>query len=134
MTLTIGIFAGHNWDVPQGEPYAIIDEVIKNFEAENPGVQVKCVSGIKKEDYSEGLAEQFIDGAEPDVFFVLAEDFNLYASIGALMNLESLMASEENFSADVYYPAAFIDHASMRGRVYSYLLLSNRCLVQVKIF
>ena len=53
MTLTIGIFAGNNWDVPQGEPYAIIDEVIKNFEAENPCVHVKYVIGIKKEDYSD---------------------------------------------------------------------------------
>ena len=107
VTLTIGIFAGNNWDVPQGEPYAIIDEVIKNFEAENPNVRVKYVSGIKKEDYSEWLAEQFIDGNEPDIFFVLADDFNLYASIGALMNLEDFIADDENFSADVYYPAAF---------------------------
>lgn len=107
VTLTIGIFAGNNWDVPQGEPYAIIDEVIKNFESENPGVKVKYVSGIKKEDYSEWLAEQFIAGNEPDVFFVLADDFNLYASIGALMDLESFIEADENFSADVYYPAAF---------------------------
>jgi len=105
--LTIGIFAGNNWDVPQGEPYAIIDEVIKNFEAENPGVRVKYVSGIKREDYSEWLAEQFISGDEPDIFFVLANDFNLYASIGGLMNLNGLIATDKNFSADVYYPAAF---------------------------
>ena len=105
--LTIGIFAGNNWDVPQGEPYAIIDEVISEFESENPGVKVKYVSGIKKEDYSEWLAEQFIAGNEPDVFFVLADDFNLYASMGALMNLEDFMTADENFSADVYYPAAF---------------------------
>ena len=106
-TLTVGIFAGSNWNVPQGETYAIIDEVIKNFEAENPNVKIKYVSGIKKEDYSEWLAEQFIAGDEPDVFFVLADDFNMYASIGALMNLESLIADDENFSADVYYPSAF---------------------------
>ena len=106
-TLTVGIFAGSNWNVPQGETYAIIDEVIKSFEQENPGVKVKYVSGIKKEDYSEWLAEQFIAGEEPDIFFVLAEDFNLYASIGALMNLESFITTDENFSADVYYPSAF---------------------------
>ncbi len=107
VTLTIGIFAGSNWNVPQGEPYAIIDEVIKNFETENPSVKVKYVSGIEKEDYSEWLAEKFIAGDEPDVFFILAEDFNLYASIGALMNLEELIADDKNFSVDVYYPSAF---------------------------
>lgn len=106
-TLTIGIFAGNNWDVPQGEPYAIIDAVIKEFEAENPGAKVKYVSGIKKEDYSEWLAEQFIDGNEPDVFFILAEDFNLYASMGGLMNLNGFIACDKDFSAGVYYPAAF---------------------------
>lgn len=106
-TLTIGMFAGNNWDVPQGEPYAIIDAVIEEFEAENPGIKVKYVSGIKKEDYSEWLAEQFIDGAEPDVFFILAEDFNLYATIGGLMNLNGLIVRDEDFSTEVYYPSAF---------------------------
>lgn len=62
--LHLGIFAGSNWDVPQGETYAIIDEAIKDFLAENPGVQVKYVSGIKREDYSEWLAEKFIEGDE----------------------------------------------------------------------
>lgn len=37
----------------------------------------------------------------------MTEDFNLYASIGALMNLENFMAIDKNFSAEVYYPAAF---------------------------
>ncbi|MBR4904926.1 MAG: extracellular solute-binding protein [Selenomonadaceae bacterium] len=105
-TLTLGIFVNH-WDVPQGEPYAVVDEIIKDFEAENPGVKIKYVSGIKKEDYSEWLAEQFLNGAEPDVFLILAEDFNLYASIGALMKLNGFMADDKNFLAEVYYPAAF---------------------------
>ena len=105
--LMVGIFAGNNWDVPQGEPYAIIDAVIKDFEAENPGISVKYVSGIKKEDYSEWLAEKFISGEEPDIFFILAEDFNLYASMGGLMNLNGFIATDKNFSAEVYYPAAF---------------------------
>ena len=106
VTLKLGIFAGSNWNVPQGETYAIIDDVIKNFEAENPGVKVTYVSGIKKEDYGEWLAEQFVSGDEPDIFFLLADDFNLYATTGALMNLDEFIADDENFSAEVYYPAA----------------------------
>ena len=107
MTLKLGIFAGSNWNVPQGETYAIIDDVIKNFESENPGVKVTYVSGIKKEDYSEWLAEQFVSGEEPDVFFLPADDFNLYATTGALMNLDDFISADKNFSAEVYYPAAF---------------------------
>ena len=105
--LRIGIFAGSNWDVPQGEPYAIIDEVIKNFEAQNENVKVEYISGIKKEDYAEWLAEQFIKGAEPDVFILLSEDFNLYASKGALMDLSDFIYGDENFSVDAFYPATF---------------------------
>lgn len=105
--LRVGIFAGSNWDVPQGEPYAIIDEVIKNFEAQHPDVEVRYISGIKKEDYAEWLAEQFVSGTEPDIFFLLSEDFNLYASKGALMNLSDLIDVDEDFSPSVYYPATF---------------------------
>ncbi len=107
ITLKIGIFAGNNWNVPQGETYAIIDEVIKNFEEKNPNVKVKYVSGIKKEDYSEWLAEQFISGNEPDVFFILSDDFNLYASMGALINLSDFIKNDNDFDSNVYYPAAF---------------------------
>jgi len=82
--LRVGIFAGSNWNVPQGETYAIIDEVIKKFETEYPNVKVEYVSGIKKEDYAEWLAEKFMTVNEPDVFFLLSDDFNLYVSIGAL--------------------------------------------------
>lgn len=105
--LRVGIFAGSNWDVPQGETYAIIDEVIKNFEAQHPGVKVEYVSGIKKEDYAEWLAEQFMNGVEPDIFVLLSDDFNLYASKGALEDLSDFIDDDENFSADVYYPATF---------------------------
>ena len=45
--LRVGIFAGSNWNVPQGETYAIIDEVIQKFEIEYPNVKVEYVSGIK---------------------------------------------------------------------------------------
>lgn len=106
VTLKLGIFAGSNWNVPQPETYAIIDDVIADFEAENPGIRVIYVSGIKKEDYSEWLAEKFVDGDEPDVFFLLADDFNLYATTGALMNLNDFIFRDKSFSSDVYYPAA----------------------------
>mgnify|MGYP002623390215 CR=1 FL=1 len=105
--LRVGIFAGSNWDVPQGEPYAIFDELIKNFETKYSNVKVEYISGIKKEDYAEWLAEQFIKGAEPDIFFLLSDDFNLYASKGALMDLTDFIEDDEKFSAEVYYPATF---------------------------
>ena len=105
--LRVGIFAGSNWEVPQAETYSIIDEAIRKFEAEHDGIKVEYVSGIKKEDYSEWLAEQFIAGNEPDVFFLLSDDFNLYTSMGALMDLTQFIERDKNFDPEVYYPAAF---------------------------
>ena len=85
--LTIGIFAGSNWGVPQGEPYAIIDRTIEKFEEAHPGVRVQYVSGIQREDYAEWLAGEFLRGEEPDVFLLPTEDFELYAEKGGLREL-----------------------------------------------
>ena len=75
--LRIGLFAGSNWDVPEGDSYAVIEAAIQQFEAQHPGVCVTYSSGIKKEDYSEWLAEQLLGGTEPDVFVIPEADFNL---------------------------------------------------------
>jgi len=122
--LHVGIFAGSNWNVPQGEPYALIDEVIKDFEEQNPGVKVEYVSGIKKEDYAEWLAEEFLNNSEPDIFFLLDDDFKMYASKGALKNLNDFIEDDENFSADVYYPAAF-DYGKFQNISYALPCESN---------
>ena len=105
--LTVGIFAGSNWGVPQGEPYAIIDRTIEKFEEAHPGVRVQYVSGIQREDYAEWLAGQFLQGGEPDVFLLPTEDFALYAERGALYDLTPLMESDADFSAEVYDGTAF---------------------------
>jgi len=116
--LRVGIFAGNNWNVPQGEPYALIDDVIKDFEAQYPDVKVEYVSGIKKEDYSEWLAEQFLNSNEPDIFFLLDDDFDMYATKSALTDLTDLIEGDENFSATVYYPAAF-DYGKFQNKSYA---------------
>ena len=36
--LTIGIFAGSNWDVPTFDYYEMIDKIIVRFEKEHPNV------------------------------------------------------------------------------------------------
>lgn len=105
--LRLGLFVGSNWNVPQGETYIIIDDVIARFEAAHPNVKIKYIGGITKIDYSEWLAEQFLQGDEPDVFFVPAEDFNMYSAMGALMELTPLFEQDDDFNPDDYYSAAF---------------------------
>ncbi|MFQ9072051.1 MAG: hypothetical protein ACLR43_04390 [Faecalibacillus faecis] len=36
ITLTLGLYAGSSWDVPNGESYQVIDQAIKKFERNTP--------------------------------------------------------------------------------------------------
>lgn len=116
--LRIGIFAGSNWEVPQGNSYAVIDAAVESLRKDYPHIRVEYVSGIKKEDYAEWLAEQVMGGREPDVFFVLSDDFNLYASMGALMDLSGFIAEDGDFRPENYYKAA-LDYGKYEGISYA---------------
>ncbi|MCR5758354.1 MAG: extracellular solute-binding protein [Selenomonas sp.] len=116
--LTVGLFAGSNWNVPEGDSYALLEAAIQRFEAEHPGVAVRYVSGIRKEDYSEWLAEELLKGEEPDIFVVPGEDFDLYASIGALASLEQSISRDTAFDPSVYYPMT-LDYGRWQGRSYA---------------
>ena len=116
--LTVGLFAGSNWNVPEGDSYALMEEAIKRFEAEHPGVKVKYVSGIRREDYSEWLAECLLKGEEPDIFVVPGADFDLYASIGALAPLDRSMNKDTEFDPSVYYPMA-LEYGRWNGISYA---------------
>lgn len=104
--LRIGLFAGSNWDVPSGESYAVIERAVEKFRGSHPGVKVTYVSGIKREDYGEWLAEQLLAGKEPDVFLVSSEDFDAYADIGILRDLTDLTARDTSVDWKGFYPAA----------------------------
>ena len=101
--LTIGVYSGSYWNTPNGNCYEILDEAIAMFEEANPGVKVEYVSGIPSNDYSEWLASQIMQGTEPDVYFVLPEDFDLLVSSGALACLDERIAEDPEFDTEVYY-------------------------------
>ena len=56
ITLTLGLYAGSSWDVPNGGSYQVIDQAIKKFEKKYPNVHVEYKSGIIKDDYSSWLS------------------------------------------------------------------------------
>lgn len=80
IVLEFGMFAESNWDVKNANAYVIIDDAIKKFEKEHPGVKVHYETGIRKEDYSEWLDRKILEGETPDVFMVLSDDFYKYVS------------------------------------------------------
>ena len=101
--LTIGVYSGSYWNTPNGNSYQILDEAIAIFEQSHPGVKVEYASGIPADSYSEWLAEQILKGTEPDVYFVLPEDFELLVSSGALAQLDERIAEDPNFDTALYY-------------------------------
>lgn len=117
-TLTIGIYSGSYWGTPTGDCYQVLDDAIARFEAQHPGVQVEYVSGISTDSYSEWLAQQILKGTEPDVFFVLPEDFDLLVSSGALARLDARMDADPSFDRDAYY-APSLSSGVLEGAQYA---------------
>ncbi|MDE7245770.1 MAG: extracellular solute-binding protein [Oscillospiraceae bacterium] len=103
VTLRIGVYAGSYWGTPNGGCYQILDNAVRRFEDSHPGVTVEYVSGIPADAYSEWLAGQILKGQEPDLYFVLPEDFSLLVSSGALKKLDKLIADDPDFDPQIYY-------------------------------
>lgn len=103
--LFIGTYAGSSWDVPSGQEYQFLDDVIKRFEKAHPNVDVKYESGVSKEDYSSWLSGKIVEGSQPDVFILPENDFNLLASTGTLAALDQRVKTDLNRSD--FYPSTF---------------------------
>lgn len=99
--LRLGIYSGSSWDVPNGNEYQLVDQVIARFEKAHPNVKVTYESGISKEDYSLWLSDAIINGEQPDIFILPEDDFNLLASSGSLKKLNSFIETDLQI-ADFY--------------------------------
>ena len=104
--LELGMFTGSNWDVASASTFVMMDRAIGEFEKLHPGVKVHYSSGILKEDYSEWCARKLLEGDLPDVFMVLDTDFSKYCSIGALKNLDEMIAQDDEFDVTDYFTTA----------------------------
>ncbi len=117
-TITIGVFSDSYWGTPNGYSYRILEDAIQVFQERHPGVQVEYVSGIMKEDYSEWLAGRLLAGKAPDLFFVLSEDFNDLAEVGALKDLSPLVEGDRDFQEGQFYSSAY-EYGKYHGIPYS---------------
>ena len=108
IVLEFGMFAGSNWDVANANSYVIIDKAIKRFEEKHKNVKIHYYSGILKDDYSEWFSKQVLLGKTPDVFMILSNDFNQFASLGILKNLDELIAKDESFDKNKYFQTALL--------------------------
>ena len=116
--LTIGVYSGSYWNTPNGNCYQILDDAIAMFEQSHPGVKVEYVSGIPAGAYSEWLTEQILKGTEPDLYFVLPEDFDLLVSSGTPAQLDERIAADPEFDTALYYEAC-LHSGQFKGNQYA---------------
>ena len=116
-TLTIGIYNGSSWDVPNNNQYKMIDYIIAKFKKKYPNVQIKYEGGIGKSDYRNWLSEKIIQGNSPDLMIVPENTFNLLASEGEFMNLSGYM-NRDKISPNIFYPVTF-KAGQFKGKQYA---------------
>ena len=109
--LNIGLFAGSAWDVPNPTVNRLYDGIVADFRAKHPRYSISYRSGVRTRDYSERLAQDILRGEEPDLFFILPEDFTALASIGALADLGPYL---DRGAVD---PDVFYENALKAGRL-----------------
>ena len=107
----LGLIAGSAWSVPNPTANRLYDGLIADFRARHPEYSISYRSGVRTQDYSERLAQDILRGEEPDLFFILPEDFTTLASIGALADLEPYL---ERGDID---PLSFYGNALSAGRL-----------------
>lgn len=133
--LEFAMFNGSNWDVAIQDSYPVIDDAIRKFEEEHPGVRVRYVSGIPKSDYPEWLSERMLMGETPDVMMVLDSEFSRLVELGMLEDLDPWMEMDQDFDPEAYYETALMSGHIM-GAQYAlpmetvpYLMFVNKTLL-----
>ena len=114
--LEFAMFNGSNWDVAIQDSYPVIDDAIRKFEEEHPGVRVRYVSGIPKGDYPEWLSERMLMGKTPDVMMVLDSEFSRLVELGMLEDLDPWMEMDQDFDPEAYYETALMSGHIMGGQ------------------
>ena len=103
VVLEFGMITGSNWGVENANSYVIIDKAIKLFEEKHKNVKIHYYSGILKEDYSEWFSRQLMVGKTPDVFMVLTNDFDQFASLNVMKDLGGLIRKDDGFNIGNFY-------------------------------
>lgn len=133
--LEFAMFNGSNWDVAIQDSYPVIDDAIRKFEEEHPGVRVRYVSGIPKSDYPEWLSERMLMGKTPDVMMVLDSEFSRLVELGMLEDLDPWMEMDQDFDPEAYYETALMSGHIMGGQyalpmeTVPYLMFVNKTLL-----
>lgn len=133
-TLTIGIYTGSSWNVPNGHQYHMIDYAIHQFKKTHPNVKINYESGIKKNNYIDWLSEKIVSGQTPDIIIMPQENFDIFASEQAFKDISSFV--NRDHLKDKFYPAT-LNAGKYHGKQYTLpyetnptLLVTNQSLLK----
>lgn len=101
-----------------GDPaeQAAYERVISEFEAVNPGIDIRSDYTPDQDDYVKKIATSFAAGNAPDLFLLNYRTFGQYAAANALEPVDSYLRSTESINAADYYAAALGAFQSGDGR------------------
>ncbi len=95
----------------------IITNSVKRFKQKNPGIEVQLEKLPAGDAYIEKMLTQIAGGNPPDVMFVNAERFIVFAEKGVLMSLNDFI-KKENFPLNKFYKK-IVDKFTVNGNVYA---------------
>jgi ABC-type glycerol-3-phosphate transport system substrate-binding protein len=96
---------------------AIIEQTIKDFEAENPGIKVRAERKPPDATYAALLITELAAGKVPDVIFLGDGNCDQLIKAGCFLPLDPLIAVDPEIKKEAYYPA-MVERFSNEGTLY----------------
>lgn len=93
-----------NWGgAKEGNEYdKTVDQIYRDFEKQNPGIEVKEES--IPDEYVAKVSLAFIAKSEPDVLMLDASSSALFINSGIVTDLSPYIAADKSFDLNAYYP------------------------------
>jgi multiple sugar transport system substrate-binding protein len=98
------------------EEVKIIEGLLKEFEAANPGVKVRPERKNADSSYADVLLQEFAANTAPDVIFVSTDNVDLLSGSGRLTDLNPYLEKDADLKATDYYPA-MVKRFSLDGKL-----------------
>lgn len=94
-----------HWNQAGQVEQMVIDQVVSQFEKENPNIQVNAQ--IVNTDYEVKLNTMIASGTVPDVFLVPDGDFGTWVKTGVMLDIDSRVRSSKVLNLNDIYPSAW---------------------------
>ncbi len=94
----------------------IIESMVKDFEAANPGIKVRPERKEASSVYADVLLQEFAANRAPDVIFASTDNMELLVQSGQLTDLNPYLAKEQDLKIEDYYPS-MVDALSRDGKL-----------------